>query len=130
MNTYIRLDGNNRPINSTNKLFKEKPKQGKWVKINLTENYCCDSTTYTVTPGATTGTDWTLTISCASGNVLTFVNPGEATTIAELVTLLNTNFSYVAQFSVADNGTDINVRLNSGVLVCNDTVTITIDLTA
>lgn len=128
MNTYIRLDGNNRPINSTNKLFKEKPKQGKWVKINLTENYCCDSTTYTVTPNDTSGSAWIFRVECTGGGQLTYYTPDSAADISELVSILNTNFSFVASFRLNDNGTDIDVRLNSGVVPCDNTITITIAL--
>ena len=133
MNTYIRLDGNNKPINSTNKLFKVAPKQGRWVKINLTENYCCDSTTYIVTPGDDSGEGvWNVIFTCGTNDNVVKLSTS-STTVADidaLVALLNSSFENIAKFSV--DGTDIKVVVALGVipLPCGENLTVTITLDA
>jgi len=125
MNTYIRLDGNNKPVNASNRLFKLAPRQGRWVKVNLSENYCCDTTTYTVTPTANTGTDFYIRFTCPSGNVSTFVIVGTFANEAEIVAALNEQLPQVGTFKL--NGTDIDVRLINTVVNNCDGVTIVID---
>lgn len=114
---YIRVDRNNKPIDSTNKLLKTSPKQGRWIEVkDITANVCCDTITLNTTPDYTSNNYAILYFKC-DGNTIAQLNFPELewTTIEELVDVLNTNAAYVGVFKLNSDGTSIDLTINNSV---------------
>lgn len=128
---FIRQDAAGRLIPGTGVYRYKQPSVGSWREVEPTA--CCGpATTVTATPGATSGSGWVVNINCASGNIELFFNDLTATDIADLAHQLNIFAGYLGIFSVALNGTDIDLALKLDIAqnLCGEnaiTMTIVLD---
>jgi len=111
--TYIRVDASNRPINSTNKLQKTRPKQGRWIEVDLTGNVCCDTIQLSFDIVALNPYP-IITISTDEGNTMTLLanDSTDPATNDELVTLLNLHFGYLGSFHTSDDVLYLDLHKN------------------
>jgi len=117
LKAFVRYDGSGRVVAGSLILRRQKPKVGKWKEIQGYQ--CCNAPILTSTPGdALPSTNFTGTVFCdtisdlsISFSISSAAAPGGVwTTIEEVVSALNMQASYLGTFSVAVNGTDINLN--------------------
>jgi len=111
--TFIRVDASNRPINSTNKLQKTRPKQGRWIEVDITGNVCCDTIQLTFDIVALDPYP-IITLTANESNTMTlFANDDtDPTTNDELVTILNLNFGYLGSFHTSNDVLYLDLHKN------------------
>jgi hypothetical protein len=110
MREFVRQDANNNDVAGTNISRKKKPKVGKWREITPWNECCFPSTDLTYTPPDVSLDGITLTIACDAASVLVVSFAAVSTDIDSLVSLLNTNLSYLGVFTVDDSDIDFKLR--------------------
>lgn len=126
---YVRQDAAYRDVAGTNIWRLKKPKSGNWRQITDGTACCFPYTALTYTPSDVTDDDFTLLIKCDSTTMLLAkVKTATATTtIDELVTALNTQYSYLGQFAVDGSAIDFNLKQDvSDVWLCSGTLSFTV----
>jgi hypothetical protein len=117
LKAFVRYDGSGRVVAGSLILRKQKPKVGKWTEVQGYQ--CCNAPVLTSTPAdVLPSTNFVGTIVCDTDSALSITfnissatAPGGVwTTIEEVVSALNMQASYIGTFSVAPNGTDINLN--------------------
>lgn len=112
LSTYIRVDASGREVPGTNILRKKKPVTGKWLKVPAYT--CCNPFVFvSQTPVSVALASVNLTILCNGVSMLVVKAPVATTTLAGVVSALQTYFSYLGDF--AANGTAVELKLNTSI---------------
>ena len=99
--SYIRIDASGRDIAGSNILRKKKPVTGKWRE--LTAYQCCNNVVtqkLISTPASTALTVVNFSLLCGATVVSKLSVTATTTTLAQVVAVLNTNFSMYGVFTV------------------------------
>jgi len=110
LKAFVRYDGSGRVVAGSLILRRQKPKVGKWTEVQGYQ--CCNAPILTATPSDTLpSTNVEGIIFCdVSSAFVAFGAVGIFTTIEQVVSALNMQCSFIGNFSLATNGTDINVN--------------------
>lgn len=112
LKTYIRQDASLRDVPGTNILRKKKPVTGKWREV-LAYTCCNPFTFLSQTPASVALASVNLTIKCDAVNMLVVKAPVATTTLAGVVSALDTYFGYLGEFTA--NGTAVELQLNQDI---------------
>lgn len=130
--SFIRVDNSGRDVPSTNVLRLKRPVTGTWRELESAYLCCSPSTFLSSTPGDVSLATITFTLACDASTVATAVitpDPTPTVTIEDVVGALNAQLSFYGLFSVAANGSDVELRLVQDIAdnLCSDgTLTFTI----
>jgi hypothetical protein len=132
--SFIRVDAQGRDIPSTNVLRIKKPVTGKWRELESAYECCSPSVLLTATPSGLNSETYIIAILCDGDQIIEIsaIAEGVAVTIEDVVALLNEQVGYLGTWSVASNGTDIELRLKYSIAesicdVAELTLTVTSD---
>lgn len=132
--SFIRVDAQGRDIPSTNVLRIKKPVTGKWRELESAYECCSPSVLLTATPSGLNSETYIIAILCDGDQIIEIsaIAEGVAVTIEDVVALLNEQVGYLGTWSVASNGTDIELRLKYSIAesicdVADLTLTVTSD---
>lgn len=133
LKSYIMLDASGRDVPSSNVLRTQMPRIGRWRELTAYE--CCNPSTFlSTTPADVSLAEIVFLLICDNIDVATAVlTPATPTvTIEDVVAVLNDKIPFYGLFSVAANGTDIELRLNLsiGEALCGDVADLTITIAA
>ena len=105
LKAYVRFDGSGRVVSSSLILRQNKPKVGKWKEIEGYE--CCNDVTLTTTV-ATTITNFQVRLFCGGSLTETLISGQNSSSVADLVTKLNTTYPLLGVFSTT-GGTNLTL---------------------
>lgn len=127
LHAFARIDSSGRIVPGSAQLRKHKPTRGRWIELDTF--ICCDGFAVIATPGALPYTGIDVSINCNSSSA-TYVLPGNATTLAEAVIILNNLLGYLGVFST--DGTTITLLLKQSIVdgMCGGSDTITLTVTS
>jgi hypothetical protein len=107
LKSFVRYDGSGKVVVGSLILRKNKPKVGKWKEIQGYE--CCNDITLTTTVTATI-TNFQVKLFCAGTLTKTLISGQNSTSVADLVTKLNSAYSLLGVFSTT-GGTNLTLVL-------------------
>jgi hypothetical protein len=105
LKAFVRFDGSGRVVSDSLILRKNKPKVGRWQEI---QGYaCCNGATLTTTV-ATTITNFQVKLFCGGSLTETLISGQNSSSVADLVTKLNSTYSLLGVFSTT-GGTNLTL---------------------
>ena len=105
LKAFVRYDGSGRVVAGSLILRKQKPKVGNWQEIQGYE--CCNGATLTTTV-ATTITNFQVNLFCGGSLTETLISGQNSSSVADLVSKLNTTYSLLGVFSTT-GGTNLTL---------------------
>lgn len=105
LKAFVRYDGSGRVVAGSLILRKQKPKVGNWQQIQGYE--CCNGATLTTTV-ATTITNFQVRLFCGGSLTETLISGQNSSSVADLVTKLNSTYSLLGVFSTT-GGTNLTL---------------------
>lgn len=112
LKAFVRYDGSERIVPGSLILRKNKPKVGNWKQVS--SNYCCEGIGINYTPGSLTIANVDLTLTCSSGKSVVVNTNTASTSMATLLSALNTSAGYLGVFTSPDGAT-VNFVVNTSV---------------
>ena len=108
LKSYARFDGTGRIVPGSLVLRRTKPKNGNWKEIPAYE--CCNDVTLTTTV-ATTITNFQIRLFCGGTLTETLISGQNSSSVADLVTKLNTTYPLLGVFSTT-GGTNLTLVMS------------------
>lgn len=128
LHSWTRLDAQGRRIAGSNVLRKKRPVTGKWVEDDAYT--CCNpSITLTATPTDETANPVYVILACDGTTVATYQLPNTATTVEELVVMLNNVLSFLGTFTTDGSVVTLNLDLEIAQSFCGDVSLVTMTIT-
>lgn len=128
LKAFVQYDASGRKVPSSLVLRKQKPKVGNWKEEKTYQ--CCNDVTMTTT-AATTITNFKVKFYCAGTLVSTLTSGQNSSSIANLVTLLNTTYPLLGTFSNPSGSTiQLVMPFAQKQALCSASKTLTFTVTA